>query len=79
MEVHKVKMASLCLILLMALLLLPAGSEGHCRQLSQTYPTSKCKGDQCTEHCEHEGFPYAECDTDHQYPELSYCVCFIPC
>ncbi|KAF7070436.1 hypothetical protein CFC21_075958 [Triticum aestivum] len=68
-------MASLCLILLMALLLLP----GPCRRLSKTYPTAQCKGDQCTEHCEHEGYPYAECDTDHQYPELSYCACFFPC
>uniref|UniRef100_A0A453JNW9 Knottin scorpion toxin-like domain-containing protein n=1 Tax=Aegilops tauschii subsp. strangulata TaxID=200361 RepID=A0A453JNW9_AEGTS len=55
------------------------GSEGPCRRLSKTYPTAQCKGDQCTEHCEHEGYPYAECDTDHQYPELSYCACFFPC
>ncbi|KAI4988178.1 hypothetical protein ZWY2020_029808 [Hordeum vulgare] len=71
-------MASLCLLLLMAFLLLPA-SAGPCRELSQTYPTRQCKGDQCTKHCEHEGFGYGECDTDHEYPELVYCVCFMPC
>uniref|UniRef100_R7W5E5 Knottin scorpion toxin-like domain-containing protein n=1 Tax=Aegilops tauschii TaxID=37682 RepID=R7W5E5_AEGTA len=56
MEALKVKMPDLCLLLLMALLLLP-GSEGNtCATVSRTYITLLCVRDTCVKHCHSKGY-----------------------
>ncbi|KAM3271952.1 hypothetical protein ACQJBY_042264 [Aegilops geniculata] len=79
MEALKVKMPDLCLLLLMALLLLP-GSEGDtCAMISQTYITIFCVRDTCVKHCHGEGYTGGKCVITSLEPPMLVCFCMKPC